>query len=502
MSGTGLTIGLGGSARHGCVALSDGAAILGVCEQERATRVRAAGFNGTGLPDEALDLLLGRAGRARSDIARYVVAECDSSPEGASVVHLDRHRAHASAAYFSSPFQSAAIVICDDSLPKVSVWRGTGVDLTPIDWPWRGMGFSDLYVACARLFGFGSEAGEQRFEALARLEPDHKDDRLDNLLGTDDSSLRLAPDWEACLTQWFLTETASAHVARAVHAAAVQRRIGELLLFLLARVREVSGADCLCLGGSLFQHSSINTFVRSAGLFSRVFVPANPGNAGLAVGTALHEARRPPCPLSAFLGPAYTLDEIKSTLDNCKLPYNWVSESGAVELAVDALQRGRLVGWYEGPMEWGPRALGARSILANPFAPFVLENLNRFLKRRDSWRGYALSALGSGVEEHFYGPMEAPFMECDFRPMDEEKFRHVMPSPRAAVRVHTAGQDTPSGFRNLLTAFGAYSGVPCVVNTSFNGFHEPIVCSPRDAIRVFYGSGLDILLLNGFVLSK
>jgi carbamoyltransferase len=242
--------------------------------------------------------------------------------------------------------------------------------------------------------------------------------------------------------------------------------------------------------------------VRSSGLFSRVFVPVNPGNAGLAVGAVLHERRSAPTLLSPFLGPAYTLSEIKATLDNCKLPYNLVTESAAVDTAIEALRGGRLVGWYEGAMEWGPRALGARSILANPFAPYVLENLNNFLKRREPWRGYALSTLDSAVGEHFSGPAEAPFMECDFRPRDVEKFRHVLPSPKAGIRVHVAGQEAPAGFRRLLAAFGASSGIPCVVNTSFNGFHEPIVCSPRDAIRVFFGSGIDVLILDRFVLTK
>ena len=313
MNGTGLTIGLGGATRHGCAAVSDGRAILGVCEQERATRIRAAGFNATGLPDEALELLLARAGRGRADIARYAVAE-RSGPDGPNVVHIDHHLAHASAAYRSSAFTSAVIVVCDDEAPKVSVWTGVGAEVSRVEWPWEGIGFSDLYSACARLFGFDSQAGEQRFEALARLDPHHRDERLETLFTTDGTSIECDPAWEARSADWFLTSAGSNVLARAPHAAALQRRIGELLLALLAKVRAATGAEHLCLGGSLFDHSAINTAVRSAGLFSRVFVPVNPGNAGLAVGTALHESRRPPTPLSPFLGPQYAPDEIKATL--------------------------------------------------------------------------------------------------------------------------------------------------------------------------------------------
>ena len=132
----------------------------------------------------------------------------------------------------------------------------------------------------------------------------------------------------------------------------------------------------------------------------------------------------------------------------------------------------------------------------------MLENLNHFLKRREPWRGYAVSALDPAIEQHFAGPREAPFMECDFLPRDAATFRHVLPSPKAGIRVHTAGAETPPRFRKLLAAFGAASGIPCLVNTSFNGFHEPIVCSPRDAIRVFYGTGVDLLALENFLLRK
>ena len=126
---------------------------------------------------------------------------------------------------------------------------------------------------------------------------------------------------------------------------------------------------------------------------------------------------------------------MKAELDNCKLRYDWLDEGLLIEAVVRHLQEGRLVAWFEGRMEWGPRALGARSILASPFSPFVLENLNHFLKRRESWRGYALSTLADEAPSHFSGPAEAPFMECDYRPLDAARFRHVMPSEAAHVRV-------------------------------------------------------------------
>ncbi|MFN7985569.1 MAG: carbamoyltransferase C-terminal domain-containing protein, partial [Vicinamibacterales bacterium] len=259
----------------------------------------------------------------------------------------------------------------------------------------------------------------------------------------------------------------------------------------------------LCLGGSLFYSSFINSAVKRAGLFDEVFVPIHPGNAGLAIGNALYAGGGGRTSLSPFLGPGYTSEEVKAALDNCKLTYEWVSEDEAIAAAVKDLRYGRLVAWFDGRMEWGPRALGARSILANPFAPYTLENLNRFLKQREPWRGYALSGLSSTVAEHFDGPSSSPFMECDYVPRDPKRFEHILPSATSGVRVQTV--DEASGlprFCKLLNAFGEAAGAPILVNTSFNGFREPIVCSPRDAVRVFYGTGLDTLVIGQFIIRK
>jgi carbamoyltransferase len=113
-----------------------------------------------------------------------------------------------------------------------------------------------------------------------------------------------------------------------------------------------------------------------------------------------------------------------------------------------------------------------------------------------------LSVAESAVHEHFDGPRASPFMECDYVPKDPGTFRHILPTSKATIRVHTVGHDAPAMFQALLRAFGDASGMPILVNTSFNGFREPIVCSPRDAVRVFFGTGLDVLVLGQFIVSK
>jgi carbamoyltransferase len=496
-----LWAGLGGASRNACVALCTRDRILGICEQERITRVRAAGFNSTGLPDEALDELLRRSAQTRSAVTTVALAEPGPFPAAFEPLRLEHHFAHACSAFLPSPFDSATIVICDHESPQVSVWDGNGTTVTRVDWPWDGPGFADVYSQCAEALGFSAWGREQRMEALARLDPTRREDRAEQLFQLDVDRLRLASEWQSSVRSW--TGADAPLDSTAGLAAALQTRIGDLLIGFLDEVRRRTPArTLLCVGGSLFSNSHFNARVKRCPSFDEVFVPINPGNAGLAVGIGLHVSDHARRPVTPFLGPSYTSEEIKATLDNCKLNYEWASEADAITIAVDALQRGRLVGWFDGPMEWGPRALGARSILASPFAPYVLENLNRFLKHRDRWRGYALSGLEPAVHEYFEGPKASPFMECDYAPRDRERFRCVLPGEHAQVRIQTAGQEAPPRFRALLKVFGDASGVPVLVNTSFNGFCEPIVCSPRDAVRVFFGTGVDLLVLGEFVIRK
>jgi len=488
--------------RDTAAALGEGGRVTGVCAQERVTRVRG-GPTPDGFPNEALDLLLQRAGRTRADLGRIALVDGGGgSVEPGGAQPLTDHFAHACTAHLTSPFASSTIVICDHHAPGVSVWTGRDGIVAPAPCQWTGPGFVDVYSRCAAMAGFTGEAADQRFEALARLRPDARDARIDALLRLDGDALLVEPSFDRVVGECFAAGRAAGDPRGAATAAALQGRIGDLLLAFLEDVRRRIGGDRLCVGGNLFYHSAINSRIRLEAVFGDVFVPVDPGDAGLAVGAVLHALGAPPAPASPFLGPSYSAEEAKEVLDNCKLQYAWETDDRVISAAVDALRQGRLVGWFDDAMEWGPRALGARSILASPSSPYVLENLNRFLKHRDPWRGYALSGLQAAVAGHFDGPASAPFMECDYRPRDRETFRHVLPSREAAVRVHTVSEGGLPRFTRLLEAFGDATGLPFLVNTSFNGFHEPSVCSPRDAVRVFYGSGLDLLVLNQFVLRK
>jgi carbamoyltransferase len=496
-----LIAGVCGGARMAAVALAEGP-VQAVCAQERVLRVRGAGVNPTGLPDEALDLLLQKAGRSRRDIGQTVIVDAanrQAPPSGA----MDHHFAHACTAYLTSPFQSATVVVCDHEAPGLSVFTGQQTTLVPLPPLELSGNFAAAYSRCAAAFGFDAATGDQSFEALARLRPGSRDAEADRLIMFSGAGLVVDPALERRIAARLSGDRDSGSAVRASLAASLEARIAEVLVEVLKLLRARLGSANLCLGGSLFYHSSINTLIERSRVFDHLFVPVDPGNSGLAVGAAAHALGARPAFDSPFLGPCYSSQEAKDALDNCKLQYAWEAEDDIIAITVDALRQGYLVGWFDGAMEWGHRALGARCILANPQAPYVLENLNRFLKRREEWRGYAVSGLHEVTANYFGGPASAAFMQYDYQPNDPAALQHVLPRPEATLRVHTvaANHGLPR-FRRLLEAFGGATGFPFLVNTSFNGFHEPIVCSPRDAIRVFYGTGLDVLVLNQFVLRK
>jgi carbamoyltransferase len=418
---------------------------------------------------------------------------------------VEHHLAHPAAAFYTSPFEHAAVVVCDRHDPHLSVWRGSGSDLLRVDWPAGITDLATVYSQGSTAFGFG-HGEEHQLEALARLDPLATGAPFAELILYADGALHVASGWVRVLEEQ-LAAAGGSITRRAGLASAFQKALGEALLRFAGDVRAHVGAPHLCLGGGLFYNTYFNTLIRCAAGFDDVFVPPNPGNPGAAAGAALAvdrpAAARPRAAVSPFLGPEYDLEEIKRTLDNCKLSYECMSEGEMLASTVDALRNGRLVGWFHGRMEWGHRALGNRSILASPLSPYVLDNLNVYLKHRERHRTYGLSVLEREAPRYFSGPPASRFMEYDFEVRDRVRLQHVLPEGVRTLRVQTV-PDSPDfrRFSLLLDAFGRATGVPVLVNTSFNGFSEPIVCSPRDAVRLFYGSGLDLLVLDRFVVRK
>jgi carbamoyltransferase len=501
-----VVIGVSGRTQNAAAAACVDGRVLAFCEQERVSRIRRAGVEVGALPDGAIDAVLGLAGVARPDVQIVAAAEdCFATMADVSALRLEHHYAHALTAFFSSPYAAAAILVCDQhSDPPLSGWSARDGRIAPLQWATAGASLASVYSTCARIFGYGPRS-EHRLEALARFADRHEAHRLAPYFVYADGAVRIDATWERYVAAW-VDEAGENITARAVVASSVQACVGELLLQIVADLRRVSASGNLCLAGGLFYNTYLNTLVHQSGLFDEVFVPANPGNAGVAVGCAIAAAMEQRGTfarqeLSPFLGPGYSVEEMKETLDNCKLSYEWLSDCALIDATVDALVRGRMVGWFQGRMEWGHRALGNRSILASPLAPYALDNLNVYLKQRDRHHAYGLSVLEEECGRFFRGPARSRHMEYEYEVAERDLLRHVMPPGINRLRVQTVAE-TPALFRALHRAFGEATGAPVLVNTSFNGFNEPIVCSPRDAIRVFFGSGLDMLVLGPFLLRK
>jgi carbamoyltransferase len=502
-----VIVGIAGARRNAAVALCRDGRAAAFCEEERATRARQVGLRPGRLPVEALDRVLQAAGRVRKDVTAFAIGEPTIElPPDIGIERVDHHHAHAATAFYTSPFDEAIVLVCDrHGTSELTLSRGCGPGLERLPFPWTGPAFASVYSHAAEALGFAADGDEHRVEALARVASRQDGAGAPAIVGRDDR-LEVPAGWAASVAKIVTSNGRVDHTAHLARVAeGIQRQLGGLLLEVVADVKRRFGGQAICLGGGLFYNSYFTTLVAQSGVFERTFVPVNPCNAGAALGAAFAVGGRPVGPhtheVSPFLGPEYAAQEIKATLDNCKLSYDYLHEDALVERAAVALSKGRLVGWFQGRMEWGARALGNRSILANPVDPYVLENLNAFLKHREPHRCYSVSVCEEDIERFFRGPVSSPFMEYEYEVLDRERLRHLLPLEATRIRVQTVPASAGL-FHRLIRATGEITGIPMLVNTSFNGFHEPIVCTPRDAVRVFYGTGLDVAVLGNLVLHK
>ena len=503
-----VILGIAGASRNAALALCENGRVVGVCEQERVTRTRREPLRRGQLPRETLKETLLLGGRSEQDISAFAAAEAAIQlPPACPVEYVDHHYAHAATAFYTSPYREATILVCDrHGMPELTVWRGDERGIRPAEFPWIGPAFASIYGQAAEALGFAREGDEHRLEALA-----HVGERRCNLalptITYRDNHLDVPRQFQACVAGLLAKHSSGPLEAhRASIAEQVQRLLGSVLLQVVEEIKSRFGDRHLCLGGGLFYNSYFNTLLAESGLYDDTFVPANPGNAGVALGAALIVAGKEgqlarDGALSPFLGPEYSPVEIKATLDNCKLSYDYLHNGRLLERTTAALAKGQLVGWFQGRMEWGARALGHRSILANPVAPYVLENLNVFMKQREPHRSYSVAICAEDLPRYFRGPSKSAFMEYEYDVLDPDLLRGLMPGNATRLRVQTV-DESAGAFHSLIRAFGELTGVPMLVNTSFNGFNEPIVCNPRDAIRVFYGTGLDMAVLDSLVLQK
>ncbi|MFL6277233.1 MAG: carbamoyltransferase [Blastocatellia bacterium] len=444
-------------------------------------------------------------------------------------IAVPHHLAHGASSFYASGFERAAVISADQrgDMTTTALMTGSGHELrlnAEARFP-NSLGL--VYNAVTAALGFDYEGDWHKTMWLAPTGENRFADLFNDLLAVDQSGLPLINQeffnidarGIAALSEKFFERAGIKPRARtdaltATHcdlAASLQARLEETLCDIAARHRKATAEDSLCLAGGVALNSLANAALERRAGFTRIFVQPAAGNAGASLGAALYvhhqmlgNRERVYRMEHAFLGPQTTDDEIKSVLDNCKLAYEYfLTEDKLIAEVARLLAQGRITGWFRGAMEFGPRALGARSILASPVSEMMRDNLNVYIKRREDYRPFSASVPEERAAEFFEPSALTEFLQGISR-IREDK-RALIPAAvfgNDLVRVHSVNRKTNPVFWKLLTKFGEATGVPVLLNTSFNLFGEPVVSTPREAVRGFYCSGIDCLTIGNFVIKK
>lgn len=469
----------------------------------------------------------GELGRVARELAQLRFLHHQAGASAAKFVQVGQHLSHAASAFFLSPFERALILVMDEEGDGRSgmIAIGEGSRLRKVrDIPYPHS-LAWLFSQVTGILGFQPHADEHKTQWLGLgSEPVYRDVFRDMLRKSPVGSLRFDSSYlqhgiggRFSLSSKFRQKTGlprnSAELTeeqRRGLAATVQQVCAEKVCEIVETLRREHGIQDVCLGGGLFNNTLLVSSVeRSVGL-NRVFVPPAPGNPGTALGAALylhHQVLgqpRKPMTLDTYWGPSYSRHEIKDVLDNCKARFSFqVMRERQTDHAVQLLLAGKIIGWFQGAAEFGPRALGNRSVLASPWAPYVKENLNDFIKHREWFRPFAISVTAEDASRYFECSQLCELMNSMGRVLPAaENLLEGFVLPGGLVRLHVVKKETNLALWDLLKRFGEQAPAPMLLNTSFNLFGEPLVVSPLDAIRSYSCSGVDALLMDNFLLTK
>jgi len=435
------------------------------------------------------------------------------------------HLSHAAYSYFSSNFDRSAILVIDavgeDSSTSWGVGEGTSVQLKEeIPYP-HSLGM--LYTTITSLLGFEVMEGEHKVMGLAAFgEPVYLESLRRIATCFDDGSIVLRPEYFAIdyasrmmspkLESYYFPQRKPDEPLEQKHcdmAASIQAFLEERLLSLGRYVREKSGLDAICLSGGVALNSVANGLLAREEIFRKVFIPPAPGDSGASLGAAfMHhyedpDAVRQEVPFYSSLGTEYKQQEIENFLRIKEIPYQNLREDELFRTITQALLHDKIVAWFQGRMEFGPRALGNRSILANPANAEAKDLLNKRVKRREEFRPFGASVLEEDAQQFFLNITNSPFMQMVFpvRPEARERIAAVVHKD-GSCRIHTVAPEPGDRFRRLLEFWKAQSGLGLLLNTSFNMAGDPIVSNPREAYECFAKSGMDLLVLENCVISR
>ena len=464
----------------------------------------------------------------------------------------EHHLSHAASAYYPSPFNNAAVLTLDG----VGEWTTTSLALArgkelkvikEIHFP-HSLGL--LYTAFTYYTGFKVNSGEYKVMGLAPYgEPKYIDLIKENLITiSEDGSFQLDMNYFDYCTGLTMTnkkfhdlfggpprQSEAELTQREMDlAASVQKVTEEVVVKLAKGIAKDTGEKNLCLAGGVALNCVANGILFREKIFENIWIQPAAGDAGGALGAALatwyivygkwrNKSGSRDEMSGSYLGPAFFDDEIVSSLKECGAVFHKLEENELVKKVAQALAEEKAVGWMQGRMEFGPRALGARSIIADPRSPFMQKQLNLKVKYRESFRPFAPSVLREHVSEWFEYDVDSPYMllvadvkedkRCSISEEERALFGIAkLNVPRSSIpaithvdysaRIQTVHADTNFKYHAVISRFKELTGCPVIVNTSFNVRGEPIVCTPEDAFRCFMGTELDVLAIGNYLLFK
>ena len=446
------------------------------------------------------------------------------------IEYMQHHYSHAASAFFPSPFEEAAILTVDavGEYSTANLFYGKGNTLKRMevfmDYP-HSLGM--LYSSLTAYLGFKVNNDEYKVMGLASYGKPLLTDAFRKLINDcSPTSFNLNMDYfvfdksdesiynkEAWSNLFGFAPRVPESSILEEHknlAATLQCFTEEILVAMAREAKARTNSNNLCFAGGVALNGVANEKILKHSGFKQMFVQPAAGDAGGSVGAAmlgyfgcLGNIRKPHQTYSTLLGPEYSNDSVREMLEEEFTEYQYMEDDALMEWVADRIFKNKIVGWFQGRMEYGPRALGCRSILANPCNPEMQDILNLRVKHREDFRPFAPAILAEESQKYFDFPSESPYM-LFVAPVHEDKKAKIpaVTHVDGSARLQTVTESENPRFYRLIKTFEKISGVPVFINTSFNVRGEPIVCTPRDAFNCFLTTGIDILVLENCVVEK
>ena len=469
------------------------------------------------------------------------------------IIFSEHHLSHAASAYYPSPFDNAAILTLDGvgewATTTLGIGQNFNIDIIKeIHFP-HSLGL--LYSAFTYYCGFKVNSGEYKLMGLAPYgTPKYKKIILDNLIDIkEDGSFRLNMKYFAYCTELKMTNTKFNDLFRRPPrlpeteitnfymdiASSIQNVLETIVLKMCKNIKKVTKQSNLCMAGGVALNCVINGKIANENIFDNIWIQPAAGDAGGALGAALYtyyemnkkynksKKENLDKMKGSFLGPSYNNDIIKKELERLNANAIYLGDSDLINEVSNRLSKNEIVGWFQGNMEFGPRALGNRSILANPSSKEMQKDLNLKIKFRENFRPFAPAVLRDKTSEWFNFNDDSPYMlmvssvkndkllkknninlhENLLKKINEERSKiPAVTHVDNTARLQTVDSKDNNLFYNLIKTFYKITGIPMLINTSFNIRNEPIVCTPEDSFRCFMGTSMDILVIGNFILYK